>query len=386
MTSSLKLPNAASLAVTKALFHAVFQFANHTIHDRSSSPASVQTKASSQKYKQLATTMTTKTGQRARAKANDSTSRKDGRELPLSLTRIRLNKKPAAQKPHQVMMSTSERHNLLLDLPPELRNIIYEYCVTAPDAFEMVSSANPTCPDLTRIEKSHMPDLLMVSRQVREGALPIFYSSNDINFSQCHAKYITRWLFRGVHPKHLKYIRSIDWTCPMGELFLEGLRLGIVFTVQTWAESLEEHSLHLSSAVVLLELGLLGQCKVKMALFTERRLHVACMLQELTKKMIARNRLTETHHAWNEKSVPGADDVAGLSYAVLKEWGRMLPHTLKFHLEDRDAPAPGPAPGTFCTKCLPIYDADEYYPDLPWVRRDDDAKTSVSKKYGQDSK
>lgn len=142
--------------------------------------------------------------QQARAQAGDSDPLEESRKLPPMSTRSSLNKKRAAPKPRQKPGSPQERHNLLLDLPPELRIIIYEYCVAAKDPVNMV--------DHWSVKKSQRPSLLSVNRQIREEVLPVFYKTNEFRFGTCHAKYITRWLFRAVRPQHLKLISAISWT------------------------------------------------------------------------------------------------------------------------------------------------------------------------------
>ena len=78
--------------------------------------------------------------------------------------------------------------------------------------------------------------------------------------------------------------------------------------VEVYSKAARDAATHLSSVVILLEFGLLGSCKVKMSVYNEPRLHVACALHQSTRKIIARKKLTEVD-AWNEDGVPGEDDV-----------------------------------------------------------------------------
>ena len=92
---------------------------------------------------------------------------------------------------------------MLLDLPTELRIVIYEYCVAVKGPFSMREKS------LMDIKKSRMPSLLHVNRQTREEVLPIFYKTNEFSFGRCDARYITQGLFTVVQPQHLKFISAI---------------------------------------------------------------------------------------------------------------------------------------------------------------------------------
>ena len=81
--------------------------------------------------------------------------------------------------------------------------------------------------------------------------------------------------------------------------------------MEVYSKAAQESAIDLSSVIMLLELGFLGLCKVKMYLCNEPRLHVACTLRQLTRKIIVRKKLTQVD-AWNEDDVPGEDDVAAL--------------------------------------------------------------------------
>lgn len=158
--------------------------------------------------------------------------------------------------------------------------MIYEYCVAADGAVNMVETWTA--------EKSRTPSLLSVNRQIREEALPVFYKTNEFRFARCHAKYITRWLFRAVQPQHLKLISAISWTSKS-----QIISSGWIGSTRRWSDSVEvyskaaqESAIDLSSVIMLLELGLLGSCEVKMFLCNKPRLHTACTLRQLTRKTI----------------------------------------------------------------------------------------------------
>lgn len=63
--------------------------------------------------------------------------------------------------------------------------------------------------------------------------------------------------------------------------------------MDVYSRAVQDQAIHLSSVNMLLELGLLGSYKVKMSLYNEPGLHVACALQQLIRKKIARKNLTE---------------------------------------------------------------------------------------------
>jgi hypothetical protein len=118
------------------------------------------------------------------------------------------------------------------------------------------------------IKMSQMPGLLAVNRQVHEQVLPIFYKTNEFSFERCHAKYITRWLFRAVQPQHLKLINAISWTSRLektSRYYEPAAPQGHYNNVvAVYGEAAQDQAINVSSVVMLLELGLLGPCKVKM--------------------------------------------------------------------------------------------------------------------------
>jgi hypothetical protein len=291
------------------------------------------------------------------------------------LTGSSLDEKRTAPEPLQEPENGG--HNLLLDLPPELRIVIYEYCVAAEGPFSMAEYKS----EYMDIKKSHTPGLLTVNRQIREEVLPIFYKTNEFTFQRCHAKYITRWLFTAVQPQHLKLINAISWTSRLEKTtrYYEPTAPQGYYNnlVAVYSKAAQDQAINISSVIMLLELGLLGRCKVKMALYNELRLHVACRLRELARKTIVRKTLTQAD-AWNENDVPDEDDVAGLSYAMVKEWAEGAPQVFY----DR-APAPFLAPEMYCSSCQTV-STSEYLgwegmiSRLPWVSQSESAETDQS--------
>ena len=138
--------------------------------------------------------------------------------------------------------------------------------------------------------------------------------------------------------------------------------------MKVYTKAAQESAIHLSSVIMLLELGFLGPCKVKMFLCNEPRLHVACTLRQLTRNMIVRKKLTQVD-AWNEDDVPGEDDVAGLAYAVAQDRARSAPQAFQ---DGRLAPPL--APEMYCSSCQTVSTSRELRGEgmisrLPWVSR-----------------
>jgi hypothetical protein len=253
-------------------------------------------------------------------------------------------------------------HNLILDLLPEIRNLIFEYCLAASSRIIMKDPC-------FKGTKPNAPGSLVVNRQIRDEALPIFYSTNEFRFQLSHGRYITKWLFHGVQPKHLRFINSISWTAPVPSV--RGSQSSD--NIQRYSKNLQDQAIHLASVIMLLELGLLGKCKLQMTLYYEPRYHVACVLRHLVRKQITRKSLTAAD-TWNENAFPGEDDVAGLSYAILKEWAKLLPGIFQQHgwMITRLAPE------TCCPFCLPVYTPVKkpYRSYIPWVKQDEKTASS----------
>jgi hypothetical protein len=60
------------------------------------------------------------------------------------------------------------------------------------------------------------PNILQANSQIRGEALEVFYQMNDLVFERCDPSFLTKWIYGGVLPEHLKYIRSIAWDGPLG--------------------------------------------------------------------------------------------------------------------------------------------------------------------------
>jgi hypothetical protein len=130
--------------------------------------------------------MVLKTRQQVRAQESDSDPLKGSRQLPPVSTRSDVTKKPAARKSRLKPLDSFGEHNLLIDLPPELWIVIYEYCVAAQCPLAMKENRSMYA------KKSRMPNLLTVYRQIHAEVLSIFYNINKFSFPEWHAKYIAR--------------------------------------------------------------------------------------------------------------------------------------------------------------------------------------------------
>jgi hypothetical protein len=127
-------------------------------------------------------------------------------------------------------------------------------------------------------------------------------------------------LFKVVLPKHLKSVKSISWAADYEPASTSShnpaVRTSLRFDpVLIYTEALNDQIIHLGSVIMLLELGLLGKCRVKMTLHNEPRLHVACQLRDLIRIQITHEHL-KVSDTWNENSIMDSDIVAGLSKAV----------------------------------------------------------------------
>lgn len=206
-----------------------------------------------------------------------------------------------------------------LELPPELRNHIYEYMVyvenhTDYEAYDKCSCGlsstednhPPTCTfvpfeppygrmygmfhlrdvskfySLSRplplrsctIGMGFKPGILEVSRQVREEAMPIFYAGNDFVFDGDCEGMVNNWIFHAVQPKHWRHINSI--------------------TIQhgTFSGLLTDPLLPIDTLLVLLEQGHFGQCSLQIdttrhPVLTAFLVHTGCILRQAIKWRIA---------------------------------------------------------------------------------------------------
>lgn len=86
-------------------------------------------------------------------------------------------------------------------------------------------------------------------------------------------------MFRVVQPRHLNLISAISWTSGLEMTFSGPRTMGsrsvrtVHNVVELYSKAAKDAAIHLSSVIILLELGILGSCKVKMSLYNEPRPH-----------------------------------------------------------------------------------------------------------------
>ena len=73
-------------------------------------------------------------------------------------------------------MTDGKRKISFLDLPPELRNNVYRYCLVSPRRLQVYKRLGPACSNRTTLT----PQLLVCCRQIRDEATAILYGENTI--------------------------------------------------------------------------------------------------------------------------------------------------------------------------------------------------------------
>jgi hypothetical protein len=255
----------------------------------------------------------------------------------------------------------------LLGLPAELRNKIYEFCVSVTEYFtyderdfctcgqKHINDPSPerTCKyvvqdrskfkprlpgcyyplapdyvvtggfDIPRLEhmqavRTPRPNILAANHQLRNEALPIFYAMNDFVFEDCECAAVTQWICNAAQPEQRKHIRSISWEGP--------LRLA------SGNRDLNDHTfLHMASIIMLMQLNILGKCKVRLIPQQHEDIHFACILHDKISNLIQRKELTSAD-AENESSGLDELEVNGLIYCIARKLSDFL-----IHLIDRGA-------------------------------------------------
>jgi hypothetical protein len=113
---------------------------------------------------------------------------------------------------------------------------------------------------------------------------------------------VTHWLFDVVQPEHLRYIKSISWE-------------GDADQTGNYSNFQDHPFVQMSSIIMLMQLGFLGHCKIRLITDPLGGIHFACILREKILNLIQRKDLT-TVHAEDENSILDEFDVIGLLYAV----------------------------------------------------------------------
>jgi hypothetical protein len=150
------------------------------------------------------------------------------------------------------------------------------------------------------------PNILQANRQIRGEALEVFYKMNDFVFERCDPCFLTRWIYNGVQPEHLKYIKSIAWDGPLGGA-----------SEECYCPLDKDH---ICSTIMLMQLGFLGQCKLRLRCTLEDYdVHLGCVLNKKICELVQRKGLT-SKHALNEHSKLDCDEVRGLTYCVFRNF------------------------------------------------------------------
>ncbi|KAI7552693.1 hypothetical protein KC331_g1717 [Hortaea werneckii] len=99
---------------------------------------------------------------------------------------------------------------LLLELPPELRDLIYEYTVQSESPSNQMVTFKLDPYQRDTLTQAIQPSLLRTNRQIRQETLPLFYRSQTfiLHSEGTKADYARRWLV-GNEP-HLQKLRQIE--------------------------------------------------------------------------------------------------------------------------------------------------------------------------------
>ena len=157
------------------------------------------------------------------------------------------------------------------------------------------------------------PVILQANSLIRKEALPVFYKMNDFVFEGCGCYWPTRWMFNVVQPEHLKYIKSITWD---GPLMIRG---------EETLDMSENTFAHMSTIIMLKQLKILGDCKIRLTPQNCEALDFACILLNKISGVIERKALTAAH-ARNESGTVDEAEVNGLVYCVAKKLSDLCNH------------------------------------------------------------
>ncbi|KAK4503289.1 hypothetical protein PRZ48_006717 [Zasmidium cellare] len=126
-----------------------------------------------------------------------------------------------APQPLEVTVDDTITESRFMNLPPELRNRIYEFAVIDSKPIDLVEPDPTRKSRCRRSNKTVQPPLTLVCRQLRHEVLPIFYALNTFKVTVCAntayfddwagpAEYVAmRWVDRlsDLNKKHLGSIR-----------------------------------------------------------------------------------------------------------------------------------------------------------------------------------
>jgi hypothetical protein len=151
--------------------------------------------------------------------------------------------------------------------------------------------------------------------------MPVFYSMNDFVFEDCDCSWVTHWIFNVVQPQHLKYIKSISWNGPL--TYDDANHESLPMKDNTFAQ--------MSSIIMLMQLGILGHCKLRLIPaedYEDYDAHFACILHDKISKLVQRKSLVP-EDAEDEKSELDEVEVNGLIYPITKKFSDFCQHLAK---------------------------------------------------------
>lgn len=288
--------------------------------------------------------------------------------IPLPRSPPRLRKKPGAKRRTAIKkfveakVVESPKPFYFLGLPAELRNTIYELCVSVSNyiiyddrdfctcgqpfidngtdedhdkdgcscTFKVARIGDPDYPgetffprlsarfyvlvgDMPNKLTSPLSPILRANSQIRKEALPIFFAMNDFAFEKCSAMSAARWLFNAVQPHDLRHIKSISWNVKAKDWSIDEVKTGL----------LTVGSLELCSVIMLMQLGVLSNCKVRFSVWELKSVHIACFIHKMIKPVVQRRLLTRSD-AENEEGVLEQLEVEGLAYTTSKKFTSWL--------------------------------------------------------------
>jgi hypothetical protein len=201
--------------------------------------------------------------------------------------------------------------------------------------------------------------ILEANSQIRAEALPVFYGTNDFVFERCEPAWVTQWIYKGVQPKHLKYIKSIAWDGPL-RVGDESDLLRFEHRLRPEKRDPSDDSDHISATILLMQLGFLGKCKLKFEVEDREQLHAGCLLHQKVMRLVQRKTLTPAHIE-NENFELDKHEVRGLVYSLVRHFDAWWNTIDKNEIETDD---PQGNPTSYCGCSL---SHDDW--SVPWITK-----------------
>ncbi|KAK4494113.1 hypothetical protein PRZ48_014411 [Zasmidium cellare] len=154
--------------------------------------------------------------------------------------RRRANPRWRSRHPQPATMApASGSKKCLMDLPPELRNSIYEMAVLKDKLFD-----DGNTDIYYKRFKIPEPGLLRVCKQIRDEALPIFYGDNIF---RCANMYSTVKFLCRLSPRKLAALRTVHCSVFTGELVYSGYLESLKAVVRRFVKDFRDSKLHLDA-------------------------------------------------------------------------------------------------------------------------------------------